>query len=457
MPDSVIIFREPLEPFALACGGGRPLVLTVRRRMEGVPVGTYTFDQPFVRIGRGVNNDLVLPGEAVSFRHVYLQRIEGKWACLDLRSTARARYRTPSQPFLRWLDECRKFDVGPFTISPQTDGGGATATQASVSSNLLAPSVSACELTLVNRSSQYVRRITRPLTLIGSARQCDLWLKDSSVSRIHASLVLTPRGLWIVDLLGRHGVMVDGRRVRWKQISDGSRLEIGRFSFRVRLESAAPPTEGPSAQAAEPSEPVLPESMGAISGNLTRDFVMGVLRHLTESRVQFFEHLQFQSNLIHELLSQLRSMREAPPHPELQRIDEIHRELMEVKRQLAGIDLTPPPIRLPEEPRISETELSTPSETPPAAPEADMPEGAAVLEMAAPLQIPEERNASASPVTGDQPVARELSMGAASEEHETVSSTVTQSAHALLSERLSKIAHERNSRWRRMFRLFCRD
>ena len=51
-------------------------------------------------------------------------------------------------------------------------------------------------------------RIATSLTLIGASRQCDVWLKDESVSRVHASLALTPHGLWIVDLLGRDGVRV---------------------------------------------------------------------------------------------------------------------------------------------------------------------------------------------------------------------------------------------------------
>lgn len=457
MPDSVIIYREPIEPFALACGGGYPLSLSVRRRDDGATVGDYVFDQPFVRIGRSVNSDLVLPDESVSFRHFYLQRLDGRWACLDLRATARARERNRSFQCLRWLDANQRLDVGSYVVHWLSAAGEVPAPEPNPAPNELAPLVSGYELTLVNRSRQFVRRIARPVSLVGSARQCDLWLKDPSVSRIHASLVLTPRGLWVVDLLGRHGVTVDGRRVRWKQLSDGSLLEIGRFSFRVHLETMTPPSFSEPEQTLVSAEPNSPESMGTISGSLSREFVMGVLHHLTESRIQFFEHLQFQSSLINELLAQLRQAREAPFQHEMARIEEINRELAELKRCLSGWSPMAQPdavARIAAEPTpASNHESAAPAEVCRAKDETPATERGSNVPVARNLPEIEEPPRFVATVSDESFAPPAMYDAGPIGEGVELAHGATQAAHALLSQRMSRLARERNSRWRGLLRL----
>ncbi len=73
--------------------------------------------------------------------------------------------------------------------------------------------------------------------LVGRADQCQLVLTDSSVSRQHASLVRTPMGLWVVDLLAREGVHVNGTRVRWAWLAEGDAVRVGLFTLIVRYEN----------------------------------------------------------------------------------------------------------------------------------------------------------------------------------------------------------------------------
>jgi pSer/pThr/pTyr-binding forkhead associated (FHA) protein len=74
--------------------------------------------------------------------------------------------------------------------------------------------------------------------MVGSADECQLVLTDESVSRFHAVLVPTQVGLWVVDLLAREGVYVNGERVRWAWLAGGDTLRIGRFTFILRYETA---------------------------------------------------------------------------------------------------------------------------------------------------------------------------------------------------------------------------
>jgi len=69
-------------------------------------------------------------------------------------------------------------------------------------------------------------------TTIGRARESDLRLKDSSVSRRHAVLTIEPNGAFIEDLRSVNGVTVNGQRIRHARVSDGDVIELGVKRFR---------------------------------------------------------------------------------------------------------------------------------------------------------------------------------------------------------------------------------
>src|SRR5690606_15857104 len=75
--------------------------------------------------------------------------------------------------------------------------------------------------------------LERPITLAGRASQCKLRLRDGSVSRMHAGFLLTPGGVFAIDLERRDGLDLNGRRVRRSELRVGDSLKIGRY--RVQL------------------------------------------------------------------------------------------------------------------------------------------------------------------------------------------------------------------------------
>ncbi len=75
------------------------------------------------------------------------------------------------------------------------------------------------------------------LALVGRSESCQIMLRDASVSRFHASLVRTSKGVWIVDLQSREGVVINGVRVKWAWLEDGDTVRIGQFSFILRYET----------------------------------------------------------------------------------------------------------------------------------------------------------------------------------------------------------------------------
>ena len=80
-------------------------------------------------------------------------------------------------------------------------------------------------------------------TTLGRARECDLCLKDTSVSRRHAVLTIEPNGAFIEDLRSVNGVTVNGQRIRHARVTDGDVIEVGVRRFRFTSPSAGRKTE----------------------------------------------------------------------------------------------------------------------------------------------------------------------------------------------------------------------
>src|SRR5438093_2689215 len=66
------------------------------------------------------------------------------------------------------------------------------------------------------------------ITLVERAEVCKIHLNGDDIAGYHSGLVLTPAGLWVVDLSGR-GVVVGGERMRVAPLPHGTELWVGRF------------------------------------------------------------------------------------------------------------------------------------------------------------------------------------------------------------------------------------
>lgn len=75
-------------------------------------------------------------------------------------------------------------------------------------------------------------------TTIGRARESDLCLRDSSVSRRHAVLTIDSNGAFIEDLRSVNGVTVNGQRIRHARVTDGDVIELGVKRFRFTSSAA---------------------------------------------------------------------------------------------------------------------------------------------------------------------------------------------------------------------------
>jgi pSer/pThr/pTyr-binding forkhead associated (FHA) protein len=68
-------------------------------------------------------------------------------------------------------------------------------------------------------------------TIVGRDEDCDIVVRDSTVSARHAEIIARPEGYTITNLMATNGTRVNGREVQSAQLTDGDVVRFG----RVRL------------------------------------------------------------------------------------------------------------------------------------------------------------------------------------------------------------------------------
>ena len=203
--------------------------------------------QPFAVLGRDHRSDVPLDHGLVSRRHLYIQVVRGHafWIDLDSRSG------TVCQGEIRrsgWLDARVRIYVGPFEVERLGDCKEVSELESQTSAPWPSPFVARrfddqplpeVALEFLNGPSRFAQwPMNRVMSLIGSSRGCKFRLADPSVSSFHCSLLRTHLGLWVVDLLGSSGIVVNDASIRYAQLNDNDVLGVGRYRIRIRCRFA---------------------------------------------------------------------------------------------------------------------------------------------------------------------------------------------------------------------------
>ena len=240
--------NEPaLELFRNACGLSGPLGLEIEQvGGSAADSAVRQFVHPFVLIGRHPRSDLILDDAQISRRHTFLQAAGGRILVVDLHSRTKVCWEGEEAPRAQgWFDPSRFIQIGPYRI--RRAGGGPeqdqiaeqTDTSPSLAGDRMAVDlVSKASLELPFRMGvgPSLWPLDEQVVLVGRSEACQFVLSDESVSRFHAALVSTPTGVWVVDLLAREGVYVNGERIRWAWLAEGDSFRMGSFTFILRYE-----------------------------------------------------------------------------------------------------------------------------------------------------------------------------------------------------------------------------
>ena len=199
-------------------------------------------------IGRDPEADLSLNDAQVSRRHAFIQTIAGRVYWIDLESRTKVFEEGQEVPQSQGcLDPGRFIQIGPYRLH-RTDRRSDEAAGFEHVNPLTAPVWTGSDASPLPRPRLILPfrlggqsptwEIDSLQALVGRSDQCQLVLNDPSISRLHASLVRTPMGLWVVNLLGREGVHVNGTRVRWAWLAEGDEIRFGLFTLIVRYENS---------------------------------------------------------------------------------------------------------------------------------------------------------------------------------------------------------------------------
>jgi pSer/pThr/pTyr-binding forkhead associated (FHA) protein len=97
------------------------------------------------------------------------------------------------------------------------------------------PICGAALIVTYGNTTQKHRPLDRELTVLGRGRNCDVSLVSPEVAPIHC-LIARLADRWLVrDCTGRGGTRINGKSVTDAVLTDGDMLQVGTFSFEVRL------------------------------------------------------------------------------------------------------------------------------------------------------------------------------------------------------------------------------
>ena len=253
-----------------ALGVSKPIRLAVSSDRQPKPE-YVDIDRPYAIIGRGAGCDVTLSERTVSFRHAYLQAIGNRVLCVDLLSQRGVTWDGPDHN--GWLTPAHRLGIADYRIQLFDDGWSG---EDSVWPSPLASKTRGQQtevfgdlpdvhLELTNRKLKGMNwPINRILTLLGRDNGCRITCGDERISRVHCSLLLTPFGLWVIDLLGRGGITINETKQSVALLNDGDELGVGHYRMRAAYESqprplppsttAPPDTSEFSVKAEEPNE-----------------------------------------------------------------------------------------------------------------------------------------------------------------------------------------------------------
>ncbi|MCI0642406.1 MAG: FHA domain-containing protein [Gemmataceae bacterium] len=346
------MLTDPAAAFLRACGAGKPIHLAVER---GFTAQELVLQQPFAVLGNSPKADVLLEDSSVSARHVYLQVFGGQ-LFFFVTDRIRGALHQGQRLAYGWFARGDSLEVGTYRVTllddgatPLSDAGGS---DGSGSSNPLSSGSTAhLAVPFVTFDFGQESRIEshwhmrRQLALVGRSSLCKVRIHTRTISRVHCSLVLTHEGPWVVDLLGKGGIKVDGQPIRFAKINNGAVLEVGNYRTWCRYpvdgnSRSELPTQPAGRQLAtlppstRPLAP-LPASPGALQTDTLQSLLLPLISQFNQMQNQMYDQFQQSMLRMFQLFSALHKDQLQVLREELDRVHELTRELQTLQQQLA--------------------------------------------------------------------------------------------------------------------------
>lgn len=227
------------DSFASACGCSGPILVRVDHNGNSFELQLH---QPFVRLGSARGNDIQLNDPEIAPRQLYIQMIDGylfvvnlapevPLVCLDRHGPA---------GWVRPGDPVRVGSVSVVVVAVEVAQGRAE----DVPGNPLSaknPYSTGYSLQPIQKGVSSARLLyqDRRLLLIGRSPPAKVLIDDPTVNAVHAALLQTVAGLWLVNLSTSDRTLVNGRPVNETRLGHGDIVTVGPYDIRVWLPTAA--------------------------------------------------------------------------------------------------------------------------------------------------------------------------------------------------------------------------
>jgi hypothetical protein len=439
-----------LELFRQACGASGSLELEFLQANHEGPQ-PCTIEQPFVLLGRDPDGPVSVRADRDSHCQVYLQVIGGKVFFASLGSRTRITYQ--GRPRRQgWLAPGQFLQVDSSIVRLCSDQRPGQSLTAAVTGN---PTLSLPEglplepgvtLEIAGSEGRQIRwRMNRVLTMAGRESGCQLKTPDPDVSAYHCSLLHTPLGVWVIDLLSHTGTILNGQRVRWARLADGDRLHLGSYVIRPWYDDEGKGRGSASAlQTTNPgglpsSDYLLPAGIpserqlivaGSGQGAHPQDaLLLPLVEQFQSMQQQMFDQFHQTMLMMVQMFCTMHREQMSCIRDELDHVQCLTRELQELQAELRQVTATGEPAPRPQSAPPTPARLDQRTPAPKPAKPAKTPATDKPLSPAATGPAPAEKTPQAS---GDSP--RDANV------------------HAWLRERIAALHAERQGRWQKIMK-----
>lgn len=256
----------PVDPFSLMTPTDSAGIVAVELTSENGETESLRLDAPLVLVGRAAGCDLRLTGPDVAGRHAALVAAGDRYLALDLGAATGLFADGRAVPFA-WFGPGDELGIGPFRL--RRPDSARTRPPTPVDALFSRHETPPVRLALrSDRPGKPPRDavIDRPVTLVGRSSACKIRLADPDASDVHAGLFLSPRGLFVLDLLGRQGLVVNGRGVKSARLEVGDQIRIGsRWLGVVEASRPSGPSTAPSEETSTDANRVDAVSTSAVA------------------------------------------------------------------------------------------------------------------------------------------------------------------------------------------------
>ena len=235
-----IVDDQLVELLRNAVGAEGPIRLAITNT-DNDETWVQTIETPYAIVGRTANCDVQLDCAKVSSRHAYLQVINGNVFWVDLGSRDGTHW-ARGQRRADWLVPGRRVRLGTYYLEIDPEDPFASEAADFTLANLnplnryedeIGPLPEAEIEFLRDDGDHKVWPVSRMLTLAGKVSGCKIRIASGN-PRVHCSLLRTRQGMWIIDLLNRQTVLVNGKPIQCHLLEHGDEFEVQSYQMRIK-------------------------------------------------------------------------------------------------------------------------------------------------------------------------------------------------------------------------------